>query len=280
MKNLRRKILLQRLETSARRRQAGRGALSFAQLLAQLPAKIADLFDPDTRQGVHPALQLREQNKLNGQHGQRGGTQDRVLNEHEQQNGEKRATLQNRQGQDFGREAADGFHFLCEYWDDLALLGRLRIRAPPPIDQQPEASEKPLRRIALEDVERVFDESVQADRQQIQPAKQQQEYDLIQTLAQNLDRESRGFQRIVHDLLGQFQGQIQDRKREKAQHDHLRLLPSGVAQDRAEQPGIKPPHVVHARDRFCRAAPEPQDTAQDEIEGDADQQSRRQDQKR
>ena len=158
------------------------------------------------------------------------------------------------------------------------MLGRLRIRAPPPIDQQPEASEKPLRRIALEDVKRVFDESVQADRQQIQPAKQQQEYDLIQTLAQNLDRESRGFQRIVHDLLGQFQGQIQDRKREKAQHDHLRLLPSGVAQDRAEQPGIKPPHVVHARDRFCRAAPEPQDTAQDEIEGDADQQSRRQDQ--
>jgi hypothetical protein len=132
--------------------QPGRIDLPLAQLIAELPAKLSDFLDPGARKRVDPALQLGQQHKLNWQYGQCCGTQDRVLNEHEKQDRQKRTALQDWQRKDVRREATDGLDFLCENRDDLALVSGVWIAAPLPIDQQAEAPQKTLRDIPFEDV--------------------------------------------------------------------------------------------------------------------------------
>ena len=139
-------------EACTRWEQPGRIDLTFAQLIAQLPAKLSDFLDPGARKRVDPALQLGQQHELNWQYGQCCGTQDRVLNEHEKQDRQKRTALQDWQRKDICRKATYGLDFLRENRDDFALVLGVWIAAPLPIDQQAEAPQKTLRDIPFEDV--------------------------------------------------------------------------------------------------------------------------------
>ena len=96
--------------------------LIFPYLIAQLPPQLPNFLDPGARQHIDPALQFGQQIYLDGKHRQCGSAQNGILNEHEEENRQERAALQDRQGQNISGKPADRLDFLREDRNNFALI--------------------------------------------------------------------------------------------------------------------------------------------------------------
>jgi hypothetical protein len=83
-------------------------------------AKSADFLDPFTSQFVDSPLEPGDQHELQRQQSDRRSPEHRVLNQHEDQDGQKGAALENRLNEGGAGEAADRLDFLGDDGNELS----------------------------------------------------------------------------------------------------------------------------------------------------------------
>src|SRR5690606_2654538 len=165
---------------------------------------------------VHLSLQLGNDVNLDRIEDDRGQAHDRVLDEHEGQDGQKRAALEQRQGEGAADEAAERLHLGVDHLDDLAGRDAAEMREREAqhagVELVAQAAQHALADDALVDVEDVFEAAVDQDQDQEQPAQQEQVLDLVELVTQHPVKGVAG-QRIVDDQLGQLEGGVKERER-------------------------------------------------------------------
>ncbi len=201
----------------------------------------ADIGEAAAAFRVHPLLQLRHEERLKGEQGDRGKAEHPVLHEQEGHRGRERAGLQHRVGHRDPHVAAERLGLGRRHGHHLARADAPEVRQRKTQDLREQvvaqAAQHDLAEHALLDAEGV----AQAGRQQHQRQQRQAEQDEIVHLAhrhapERLARECarRGLERAVDDHLRQLEEGVQQRQVQQRPHDEDELLFPAIAPDIGE----------------------------------------------
>ena len=161
--------------------------------------------------------------------------EDRILDEHERQNGQQGSALERRQGDSIAEKPAEGFPFDGDHGDDLALGNAPEMRQRKPQDAAEkliaQAAQHPLAELALIDIEPVFEPAIDENEGEESAAQDQQEIDLPEAHIEDPAREVGAADGLVDDGLGQVQGNVEERHGYRGHDQQNDLLTQTVAKN-------------------------------------------------
>src|SRR5665213_711854 len=177
---------------------------------------------------VHNALQPGDDVALNRVERHRRGAQHRVLNKHEEDDGQQLPALKQRQHERVADEPAELLAFGGDHRDDLrrrCLLEIARREAhQAQIERIAEAPQHPLAELTLQRVDAVFEAAVDEHQREEDPAQRHQIRHLIELEPEERLREALAADRAVDDRLRQVERIVKKRKRYQRKHQQHDLV--------------------------------------------------------
>ena len=196
--------------------------------------------DPLLLPRVELALQLRDEPHLHRVQRDGGHSEDRVLDEHEDQQGDEHPALERGQGDGVADVAAEGVGLGDDGGDQLALRGpaepRQREAQHAHEEVVAQAPEHALADDPAVDVEEVLEAAVDEDEREEYRAQDEEVLDLPERDAEDLGRERGrvGVDRLVDDQLRQVEQEVEERKRGNGQREQKNLLAEAVPEHELE----------------------------------------------
>ena len=212
--------------------------LNAGNALANPVRQFADCLYPLLAKLVHPALQLRNDVALDRIERDCGGAEDRILHEHEDQNGQQRAALKSRQGDRIADEAAKRLDLGGDHRNHFALTDffemRQREAQDPGIKVVAQTPQHALAKLAAKDVDIVFEAPIDADEGEEDYAQQQQVRDLVELIPEQVTGKVFSADGLVDDGFWKVERIIEKRERESGQYKKEDLFFLAVPEDEPE----------------------------------------------
>ena len=179
--------------------------------------QLAHVLDPLLGEQVHLALQFGDGVGLDGIKGEGREPKDRILDEHEDQDGEQGPPLEGDQGKGVAEEAAEGFGLGGDHGNDLAGRNGAEMgqgETQDAVDQlEAQAAQHAFRDHAPVDVDVKFEAAVDENHDEEYAAQRHQEGSLLEFDAKITLRETAlSSYRLVDDDFRNLEGEIEKRE--------------------------------------------------------------------